>query len=768
MSTLDSIYQIDLKISVPNTVSFATPEIRSKLVGKRPISALWETSKTLDEKLGKILRKEINDQLPEDAKAKLKEYRKMKRESRRHKEMMGVMGEVKDALENKEEHIEMMMPEEISVSNLSDIKIPVPPKEVKVSNLKDIKLVVPDSVTVKNLGDIKFPEIVIPEAPTEISVSKPVWYTPTDLKPVVEAVEGLTNDLNKRVDDLEDLLKKPRKTQLLNKKGEVVDPNPIVSVSGGGSSGGGYTGIRDGLTFKPDSDYDLPIGGLYEAVPTTLSDGEQGVVGLTANREMKVSVTSGSLSLSETEDTDDNDIAKEQTLPLKIVENYIFSKTADNWVRQEGTDDGITFTRPVGIYTPDGDLAMDDTLNAVKCVIQDGGNTITVDATNLDIRDIVAATDSVSIHGDVGILDQLDLTNSNPAAVAIVDANGDQITSFGGGVEYTEGDTDATITGKAILMEGAANTLLPVQGTIADGLLVNLGTNNDVVVTATDLDIRNLDYAQDDVGVYGSQNVLLQQKVTTNDLIVTLDGESVAVTGTFWQATQPISAASLPLPTGASTLAEQQSQTAHLATIAGDTTNIETAIRVEDAAETAGTGLMMAGSVRRDTAASSAGTSGDNATINTDAVGRLWVTGTSNEDTAHASGDQGMVGLQVRKATPADLSDTDGDYEPAQMDNGRTWVAMHSGTPATAIKDLAATSTDYQITASATWCQWVIFQAKGTNVGGISYGGSSTPGLNYGELRPGQCSPVIFGTDLSAWHFNTSVAGNDVIAIYGT
>jgi hypothetical protein len=47
-------------------------------------------------------------------------------------------------------------------------------------------------------------------------------------------------------------------------------------------------------------------------------------------------------------------------------------------------------------------------------------------------------------------------------------------------------------------------------------------------------------------------------------------------------------------------------------------------IYVEDAGETAGGNLTMAGSVRRDTAASSAGTTGDNATINTDASGLLW------------------------------------------------------------------------------------------------------------------------------------------------
>lgn len=53
------------------------------------------------------------------------------------------------------------------------------------------------------------------------------------------------------------------------------------------------------------------------------------------------------------------------------------------------------------------------------------------------------------------------------------------------GIQYTEGDVDATITGTAAMMEVATNTLQPIQGTVADGLLVNLGTNNDVTVTGT-------------------------------------------------------------------------------------------------------------------------------------------------------------------------------------------------------------------------------------------------------------------------------------------
>jgi hypothetical protein len=53
------------------------------------------------------------------------------------------------------------------------------------------------------------------------------------------------------------------------------------------------------------------------------------------------------------------------------------------------------------------------------------------------------------------------------------------------GTQYTEGDTDATIVGTALLFEGAGNALVAAPGTAADGLLVNLGANNDVTVTGT-------------------------------------------------------------------------------------------------------------------------------------------------------------------------------------------------------------------------------------------------------------------------------------------
>lgn len=102
---------------------------------------------------------------------------------------------------------------------------------------------------------------------------------------------------------------------------------------------------------------------------------------------------------------------------------------------------------------------------------------------------------------------------------------------------------------------------------------------------------------------------------------------------------------------------------------------IQAATGVEDVAETPGGGLQMAGAVRRDTAASSAGTTGDNATLNTDAVGKLWITGSAPEDAAHTSADTGNIILSKRTDAAAVSSGTDGDYSTVNVDAlGKLWV----------------------------------------------------------------------------------------------
>lgn len=71
----------------------------------------------------------------------------------------------------------------------------------------------------------------------------------------------------------------------------IVDGSGNQITSFGGGSGG--TSSTDKSAFTPGSGFGTPAEGLYEASPTTVSDGNVAVVGITTNRELKVAVTSG-------------------------------------------------------------------------------------------------------------------------------------------------------------------------------------------------------------------------------------------------------------------------------------------------------------------------------------------------------------------------------------------------------------------------------------------------------------------------------------------
>lgn len=98
---------------------------------------------------------------------------------------------------------------------------------------------------------------------------------------------------------------------------------------------------------------------------------------------------------------------------------------------------------------------------------------------------LVRADTPGAVTGTNGDIVAQRATNYGAAYTQIVTSTGSFVDSFGGGTQYTEGDVDATITGTAMMMEGAGNTLVAAPGTAADGLLVNLGANNDVTVTGT-------------------------------------------------------------------------------------------------------------------------------------------------------------------------------------------------------------------------------------------------------------------------------------------
>lgn len=121
-----------------------------------------------------------------------------------------------------------------------------------------------------------------------------------------------------------------------------------------------------------------------------------------------------------------------------------------------------------------------------------------------------------------------DFTNSNPLATVLVDANGDPVFTGVGTVTANQGTPAIT-----------ANRW-PVQ--LTDG--------TDLVLVTAAGEINVLATAQPgvDIGDVTINNAAGGAAVNIQD-----GGNSVTVDGVFFQATQPISAAALPLPTGATT-----------------------------------------------------------------------------------------------------------------------------------------------------------------------------------------------------------------------
>lgn len=105
----------------------------------------------------------------------------------------------------------------------------------------------------------------------------------------------------------------------------------------------------------------------------------------------------------------------------------------------------------------------------------------------------------------------------------------------------------------------------------------------------------------------------------------------------------------------------------------------------EDTPHTSGdAGVMLLG-VRQNSATSMVSTGGDYSPLIVDGSGRLYVADEMGdvsyaEDTAHTSGDAGIMLLGVRQDTLATLASTTGDYTPLSVDaNGRLYVVTELG-----------------------------------------------------------------------------------------
>jgi hypothetical protein len=132
------------------------------------------------------------------------------------------------------------------------------------------------------------------------------------------------------------------------------------------------------------------------------------------------------------------------------------------------------------------------------------------------------------------------------------------------------------------------------------------------------------------------------------------------------------------------------------------------------------------------------------------------------EDTASANGDSGVVIFAVRKATPANTSGTDGDYEALQISAGRLWcsatidAALPAGT--NAIGKLAANSGidigDVDVTS-------IIPGTAAANLGKAEDAAHTTgdTGVFCLGIR-NDSNSTLAGTDLDYTGISTDLAGN--------
>ena len=164
---------------------------------------------------------------------------------------------------------------------------------------------------------------------------------------------------------------------------------------------------------------------------------------------------------------------------------------------------------------------------------------------------------------------------------------------------------------------------------------------------------------------------------------LTVDGTVTANAGT---GTFAVSAASLPLPSGAATAAKQPAL-GTAGTASADVITVQgiasmTALLVDGSATTqpvSGTVTANAGSgtfAVSGTVTANAGTNLNTSALAIESGGNLAILAgaVTTEDAASANADPGVRVFAVRKATPANTSGTDGDYECLQVSAGRLWV----------------------------------------------------------------------------------------------
>lgn len=291
--------------------------------------------------------------------------------------------------------------------------------------------------------------------------------------------------------------------------------------------------------------------------------------------------------------------------------------------------------------------------------------------------------------------------------------------------------TTTNVMAMGMVYDGSAWDM--ARGDSTNGLLVNLGSNNDVTIDSSSIvKTEDAQHASGDKGIMmlGVENedgaALTAGDKDYTPIAVTPEGNvivkqegTVAVSGTFWQTTQPVSIASAQVASGAISDGADVTQgtTTDARSTATDATSVtimqvlkEISYMEQNPASRAVTGTfwqttqpVSLASVPSH-AVTNAGTfvvqeNGDALTALQLIDNTVAVLGTATYLEGTTSGN--VIGA-VRNDTLAALADTDNEIAPLQVNaSGALYIAMSGSLPDTATGDLAAITTAVELIDNA-------------------------------------------------------------------
>lgn len=307
-----------------------------------------------------------------------------------------------------------------------------------------------------------------------------------------------------------------------------------------------------------------------------------------------------------------------------------------------------------------GVLSVDD--NGSTLSIDDGGGAITVDGTvtasdgggSLTVDAPAGTPVNVQIGDGTRQATVRDTGSSDSLNVAIVDASGNQITTFGGGTEYTEDAAAAANPAGQMMMARRRDT--PTASEVSDD-----GDNIALITTAEGYLRTAVSGTVTVADGGGSITVDGSVNVSDGGGSITVDGTGLGVTG---------------IGSGGSDLG-----------------------KAEDSSHVTGDVGVLSLAVRRDTPGHGVSADGDYAALSVDSNGALYVTGGGGgtqytEDAAAATDPVGTALMMVRSDSPSAITSTDGDNVAARGTNNGELYVKHNDTVISRLVDSSGNAID--------------------------------------------------------------------------